>query len=206
MYWRNSQFQVVAFILGKTHTPDEAYRVLLELREEREAAYSNVQVSDLRTRASIAKAKKVLEVIKDESERLEAEATLLEIELNKKVNQACIDEAKRELEFIDMLIARVQPHRKYKHLPDHEAHQMTQAEEWKFELMTRAENYLSAQGQIPADHFATMRLHPAWESDIQPRIQEVFIAMSNKTALPPRTVPMAPVLLELNKEVKLLGN
>ncbi len=38
MFWRNSSFQVAYFIVGKCHTIDEAYRVALELRHERDTS------------------------------------------------------------------------------------------------------------------------------------------------------------------------
>ena len=49
------------------------------------------------------------------------------------------------------------------HIPDDEAAQACQEEEWKLELMWRAENFLGSQGMIPHDHLATMRMHPAWK-------------------------------------------
>lgn len=208
MHWRNSRFQVLHFIVGKTHTPDEAYRVLMELREERQMAVDFAKVSDLRTQAKIAKANKIIKSSKIEWDVLEAQADLLDIENGKANSQACLDEAIRELTFIDLLLARVEPHRRYKDVPLYEANQMIQLDEWKYELMTRAENYIAAVGHIPADHFGTMRLHPGWEAEIQPRIIDVVKANQSQGRIPfvPMKTPIDELLLEFKEEQKLLGN
>lgn len=171
MHWRNSQFQVVYFLVGKCHTPDEAYRVLKELREERQLALANADVEDLRSNAKFASASDILcSPGSGTARRYEARAEIKEIQAFMTQTQACIDEAKRELDFLEQLIVKINPLRKYAALPDHEAHQMAQQEEWLYELMTRAENYIASQGFIPHDQFATMRLHPQWTQVIQPRV------------------------------------
>ena len=48
-----------------------------------------------------------------------------------------------------------------------------QREEWLFELMNRAENYLLTTGTIPTDHFVTMRQHPDFDDSILPFIENV---------------------------------
>lgn len=179
MHWRNSSFQVAHFLVGKCHTPDEAYRVLCELREERQLAINNVKATSLRTEAKVLRAnEKVYELSSKASaaDLLEAQADLADVEAFRESNQACIDEAQRELKFIDTLIDKIQPHRVYKGLPDHEAHQMCQQEEWKQELIWRAQNYIGSQGAIPADQLATMRLHPEWVKSISPAIKQMVHA------------------------------
>lgn len=176
MHWRNSRFQVVHFLVGKCHTPDEAYRVLKELREERDMALKSVKAADLRAQAKLMRARNTISRSMDEIAVLEARADVAELEATKENSQACIDEAQRELTFIDEMIERIQPHRVYKDLPDHEAFQLCQQEEWKQELLWRAENYICTGG-IPADHFATMRMHPEFEKVIAPRLQELVLAV-----------------------------
>lgn len=207
MHWRNSKFQVVYFILGKTHTPDEAYRVLCELREERELALATVRAADFRTQAKLTAAQEVLGSKATKVEKLNAQADIAEIEAYAKNGQACIDEAQRELDFLNLLIERLQPHRQYKDLPDHEAHQLAQKDQWKYELITRAENYVVTQGTIPADHYGTMRLHPDYTSDIAPRIAKLVEAVRSKGLLQAGEIetPMQPVLLNMSKDIKLLS-
>lgn len=104
---------------------------------------------------------------------------LLQSKRQSKHQQDCIDACAREIVYIDSLIAEVEPLRRYAHLPDHEAHQAAQEEEWMLELMWRAENYLLTGG-IPADQMSAMRLHPQFEARILPHINAVQVAMQKK--------------------------
>ena len=61
MHWRNSNFQIKHFIAGKCHTPDEAYRMLLQQWEDRELAIRTANVSSLRAEATVAKARATLD-------------------------------------------------------------------------------------------------------------------------------------------------
>lgn len=178
MHWRNSKFQIVAFLGGACHTPDEAYRKLKELREERHVAIEASKAEILRTAAKLIKANRLLSS-DDPAERLEAQADIVEHEAFEEQSKACFDEAVRERDFIDELIKRVEPHRKYKDLPDHEAHQLAQSEEWFYELKFRAENFLATQGVIPHDQFATMRMHPLFEEKLYPYILELNQAIKS---------------------------
>lgn len=210
MHWRNSKFQVVYFILGKTHTADEAYRVLCELREEREIALNNVIAADLRTQAKIFAAQQIIDnrsLGYNEADVLNARADIAEVKAYQKNGQSCIDEAQREVEFLDDLIARVQPHRQYANLPDHESHQMAQREQWRYELISRAEVFVATQGTIPADHYASMRLHPDFETEIAPRITSVLEAVRSNGLLTytEQKTPMQPLLLDLAKNIELLA-
>lgn len=172
MHWRNSRFQIAYFLAGKCHTADEAYRMLCELREERWLALETARAGDLRNEAVMLE---IAEKMADESPtvRLRAQADLIETQALQTQGKACVAEAERELAFIEQLIDLVQPLRQFKDLPDHEAHQMAQWQEWKLELITRAQNYLLTTGTIPPDHYNAMRLHPAFEDEIAPAIGEM---------------------------------
>lgn len=205
MHWRNSSFQVAYFLVGKCHTPDEAYRVLKELREERQLALNNVKVEDLRTRAKMAAAFKAINTASDDSSILMAHADLAEVEAFKSNGQACIDEAQREVEFIDKMLVRLQPHRKYANLPDHEAYQLCQQEEWKYELIFRAENYLMGSGTIPPEQLATMRMHPEWPTEIGPYVKEAVKAIRNQGEIVGMfTRPMDTLLVEVAGNIGML--
>lgn len=90
-----------------------------------------------------------------------------------KRGQELLAEAKRERDFIQNMIATIDPFRKYRHLPDHEAMQACQREEWGLELIRRAENFLLMSGAIPADQIEAMRLHPDFDEVIFPRIMAI---------------------------------
>lgn len=205
MHWRNSSFQVAYFLVGKCHTADEAYRVLHELREERQMALDNAKASSLRTQARQMRAQRIIDDAEDVVAVLEAQADLLEIDAFAKNSQDCIDEAQRELSFIDVMLERINPHRKFKHLPDHEAHQACQQEEWKYELAWRAENFLASGGHIPSDHLATMRMHPEFEQVIYPHIERVMIGLREQKA-PERLLqrPMEAIMLDNMSDIPKL--
>ena len=144
---------------------------------------------------SKAKRKRAQAVLDDknasEIDKLEAEADIVEMDAFKEQGDACYDQAVRERAFIDGLIEQVKPYRKFADLPEAEAHQLAQQEEWKHELIFRAQNFLGSQGFIPHDHLATMRMHPAWESELFPKIQKISkqILEQKTEALPNKSLP-----------------
>ena len=169
---QNHNFQIAHFLAGACHTADGAYALLCDLREDRQTAADHYQVVELRNAAKEIKANELLES-ENEADRKEAKADLLEIENERAAGRILYDAALAEIAYIDECIARITPFRKYAHLPDPESHEACQQEEWKLELMDRAENYLLTVGHIPTDQFATMRLHPEFKSAIWPRINEL---------------------------------
>lgn len=201
----NKDFQIAYFIAGSCHTADGAYSILKDLQEDREMALSLLEANKLREQAKVLQGKRMME--SDEEEiQLEGKAILSEIENGQKFAKRNIEAAKRELEFINKCIDKIQPHRLYSDLPDHEAHEAIQYEEWKMELISRAENNLLTTGTIPTDQFQTMRQHPAFISEILPAINDIKAIMSKE--LPLENVIEAiqekriniPKLLELKQE------
>lgn len=169
---QNKNFQILHFLAGSCHTPDGAYDILCDLKENREMALSSSKVSSIKNQAARIKAERLLKS-DDEVDQLEGQAILEEmrssVELNDKLIAAAID----ELNFINECIDKVNPLRKFKHLPDAEAHEVSQQEEWKYELIHRAENHLLTTGAIPAEQFSTMRLHPEFNEVLLPVIQTI---------------------------------
>lgn len=166
---QNSNFQIIYFLAGSCHTPDGAYALLCNLRESRESAIGGTAAAALREQAKRERARAKL-TSKDISEVFEGRAEIAEIDaaaaLGNRNRKAC----EVELAFINKAIERINPHRKFKHLADEEANQAAQFDEWKLELVHRAENHMLTSGTIPADHFATMRMHPAYLTEIVPAI------------------------------------
>jgi hypothetical protein len=173
---QNTNFQITHFLAGSCHTPDGAYFLLQDLREERQLAVENYLVSKVRTEAKIIRIKRTLDSV-DEADRLEAEADMQEIENNVRTGAILYQAACDEIAFIDNCLEKLNEHRKYKGLPDTEACQAMQYDEWLLELIHRAENFLATQGTIPADEFNTMRMHPAFSSEILPKINEIRAGM-----------------------------
>lgn len=168
----NHDFQIIHFIAGSCHTPDGAYAILCDLKDDRADALKMFESSKFRVQAKRVRAKRML-ASDDEAVRLEGEADLAEIEASAETVAKNVAAAQAELATIEKCMAALEPHRKYKHLPMPEAHQAAQAEEWKLELIRRAENCLLTTGTISTDQFATMRLHPEFASAIMPAIDEI---------------------------------
>lgn len=173
---QNSNFQIVNFLCGSCHTPDGAYSLLLDLRQDRKLAIDCYESSKLREKAKRLRAEKMLES-EDMSIQLEGQADISEMAAMAEISKANYSAAVDELNTIQQCIDALQPVRKYAHLSDAEAHEASQSEEWGLELIHRAENSLLTTGLIPTDHFATMRQHPAFLTEILPAINNIQIQM-----------------------------
>ncbi|MNU19733.1 hypothetical protein D3C71_79660 [compost metagenome] len=171
---QNHDFQIVYFLVGDCHTPDGAYSLLCDLREDRENALGMVQSGVLKEKAKRLRAERVINNPQaDEVDKLEAEAELSEIEAMAACSARNVAAAQAELATINKCIAILQPMRRFAHLPDHEANEACQREEWKLELISRAENSIMTTGTIATDQFKTMRMHPDFQTDILPALSHV---------------------------------
>ncbi len=171
MHWRNSNFQTVAFIIGKCHTADEAYRKLQLQILDRRKAIDAALISQKRAALATSKAQAVLRNFEaSDDDKAEALITLEEIGQETASLRPILEEAQREELFMVRLAEYLLPFRKYKDLPDHEAFQLIQREEWCLELIHRAQNFLYCSGTIPTDHFDTMRAHPDFRTIIAPAV------------------------------------
>lgn len=198
---QNHDFQIRHFLVGSCHTYDGAYALLCDLREDRANALKTANATAVREEAKRLTAQKKARCWWSKVRRLEGQADLLEIEAMTETNNACIVAAQDELTYIEELMALLEPHRKYRDLPLREAHEAAQAEEWRLELIYRAENFLLTQRSIPHDHFATMRMHPAFKDSIWPEVQKIEqeILRNDLSGLTSRLVsskPDLPLLLE----------
>lgn len=168
----NTDFQILYFLIGSCHTIDGVYSLLCELKEEREDAVKSIESMELKTKASILKAERLL-ASDDEIDQLLGKAELSEIEARKETFEKNVKAAREELGFINTCIDRLQSYRRYSHLPEQEAHLAMQRDEWRLELINRAENSLMTSGTIASDEFNTMRMHPDFETDILPEINNI---------------------------------
>lgn len=166
---QNHDFQIAYFLAGSCKTPDAAYALLADQRDDRDVALKNFKASELKQRAKIIRAERKLES-DDEAERLEGEAELEEIKAFEELTAKNVAAAKAELAFIDRCLAAIEPHRKFKHLPLPEANEACQREEWMLEFIERAENQLLTTNTISHDDYAHMRRHPDFETQIAPSI------------------------------------
>jgi hypothetical protein len=177
----NHDFQILHFLAGACHTADGAYALLCDLRDDRTDALKQATAAHLRERAKTLRAKRRM-ASDDEAERLEGQADLAEIEGHAETLAKNLAGAQVELAFIEQCIARLQPLRRYAHLPNADAHEACQREEWRLELINRAQNFLLTSGTIPHDHLATMRQHPDFAMHILPAIHRAKALMAEGTS------------------------
>lgn len=182
----NHDFQIKYFIAGSCHTPDAAYAILCDLKENRSDAIKSFEASKLREKAKRIRAQRLIDS-NDEADQLEGQADIVEIDAMSETVEKNLAAAIAELKTIQSYMDALEPHRIYAHLPLPEAHEAAQQEEWKLELMHRAENSLLTTGTIPADHFVTMRMHPEFKSAILPRIEEIQ-TLQNMTRNPDQQI------------------
>lgn len=152
----NSDFQIVYFLVGSCHTADGAYAKLCNLKEDRELA--------------LFEAEKVVNQHKGSEE------------IPSKLFMRNYNAALKELATIQDCINRIQPLRKFADLPDDEAHEMAQVDEWRLEIINQIENNMIALGGIPPELINTARMHPDFAQEILPKIVEIKAALENKQA------------------------
>lgn len=200
----NHDFQIAYFLAGSCHTPDAAYSLLCDLRADRSDALKVYAASKLREEAKISKARlSKFSIFKHV--RLTAKADIVEIQAMHETVQRNLEGAIAELAMIDKCLAKLEPLRKYAHLPLIEAHEAAQEEEWKLELIERAENSLLTTGSLPTDQFATMRMHPAFQSEILPVIHNVqrLMQSGDTSSVTARIKKFdIPLMLSISKENK----
>jgi hypothetical protein len=179
----NSDFQLKYFIAGSCKTPDAAWAILYEQKNDIETKVKHCEVQRLRTNAKIETAKEILSNNNiTNAARMNAEADLLEVEVFQHSWEMNLKAAQNELKTINKLMEELEPLRKYKHLDFFEANEAAQEEEWLLELQERAENFLMTQGTIPHDQLHTMRCHPQFQQKLVPYIvtfQQKMIEANN---------------------------
>ena len=155
----NHDFQILHFIVGRCHTADAAYGVLKDLEQDRIMALNAAKAGEIRKKAKELDIKRRLES-DDEVTRLEAEADWLEFQNDESISELNVKAAEKELKFIQDLIQEVNQYRRFKDLPDDEAFELAQRDEWKYELLERAQNQLMLTGTINPEDFVNIKAHP----------------------------------------------
>jgi len=172
---QNSDFQLRYFLANGCHTADGAWSLMYNQKIDMDTKLKSSEVHLLRMKAKRMELNFILENNHaNEIQKLNAQAALLEMDINKETWEKNYEAAKDEMATIVKLMEELEPQRKYKHLPDSEAHEAMQREEWLYEFMTRAENYILSEGTIPQDQLQAMRSHPDFETRILPHIVGIY--------------------------------
>lgn len=173
MHWRNSQFQTIHFIIAKCHTPDEAYRIVLQQLEEREHSFETGIISQDEFKLRRIKAENLIKS-DDIIVKYEGEIEMKKIDMDYKYFKLNFDECEREVQFLKECKNKLQPFRKYADYPEHIANQLIQQEEWKHELILRAKEFIILRGTIPEDQLRTLSLHPEFKTVILPIMEDTL--------------------------------
>ena len=112
MNWKHSLYQIYAITFGQSFTVDEAYRLLTELREDRDFAIASAFAETKRAQAKVIDAK-TTELAFSKGNELKAnsrrsEASLLETRARFIIAQPCLDMARVEREYIQALIDHIE--------------------------------------------------------------------------------------------------
>lgn len=175
----NSDFQLRHFLAGSCFTPDGAWMLMYGQMIDREAVIKSCEAQRLRRDAKIMDAQSVIDDPNaSQTDKMRAEADIIEANANFYTWETNLKAAEMELATIKQLMAEVEPHRKFAHLPLLEANEAAQREEWLGEFKNRIENFLLSNGTIPEDHLRAMRNHPDFETHLVPHMKGVMIALS----------------------------
>lgn len=201
---QNTDFQLRHFLMGDCKTADGAWCLLYGQKIDQEHKLAVAESQRKRREAKIAAAQEILD---DESQkqsaRLNAEADILEAQADIPIWEMNLKASQDELATINELMEELEPHRKYGHLGVLQANEACQQEEWKLELMARAENYMLTVGTIPADELRTMRSHPDFDKGIKQHITALhnnIINLVQKQGNPMTLLTSAPSLLALTSK------
>ena len=180
----NSDFQLRHFLAGSCHTADGAWMLLYGQKIDVEVKIKHGVAQNLRRIAAIMDAQATIDSVDSSpSEKMIAEAAIIEQTSGDDAWELNQTAAKNELATINALMTELEPLRKFAHLPVLEANEAAQQGEWLGELKERAENFLITQGTIPHDQLHTMRCHPDFKSDIVPFIELINDKMKNGIGL-----------------------
>jgi hypothetical protein len=166
---RNHDFQLAHFLAGACHTADGAWSLLCDQRQDRRLALGMAKGQALRDEAKRMRAHNALQ--SGGPAALEAQADLAELEALAPVLAENIAAAEAELATIERMLVALQPLRRFAHLPDAQAHEAAQRDEWRAELLFRAENAVVTTGTVPPDLLATMRQHPDFSASLLPALR-----------------------------------
>ncbi|AGS82007.1 hypothetical protein O152_gp123 [Pseudomonas phage PaBG] len=111
MNWKHSLYEIYAVSFGQAFIIDEAYRILHELREDRQFAIAAAFAEQKRAQAKVINAKATIRDYQNnkdtQANKLQAEAFVLETDARFIIAQPCLDMARVELSFIESLINHI---------------------------------------------------------------------------------------------------
>lgn len=179
----NHDFQIETFLLGQCHTVDGAYALACDLRQNRKSNLALLKSVESRIQSRIWWGR----ILKYgfcwfPPLRYWGMSILEAIYASREEGQLCVTAAEKELAFIERCIEALQPHRKFKHLPDDEAHEAAQRGEWCGEIASRLQLDLLTTGRMNKENLRDALSHPDFREKILPQIEHLKLnTLVNKT-------------------------
>lgn len=148
MNWKHSFIEIFSITVGQSFLVDEAYRLLLEAREDRLFSIASSEVEQTRAKANLVDNKHTIELFNKKSplagtkaDVRRSEANIKELHLRTALTRPCYSMARAELEFIERLLEYIKPNLKF---PEENFFQEVQVYEYAFEyalsLLTQHHN------------------------------------------------------------------
>jgi|GEM_PF-2866051 len=179
MSWKNSNFQIEHFILSEANGAWERYRLLKELLLDREAALATIKATIKKQDALIA----AVEEAEKESEKLNAQADLLEFEATLPILERDIKFAEQEKEFIQSLIDGLNDELETTRLQgysDEKMFQEVQCEEWLITIKNKIRRELACTGTLNPESLRVAMNHPQYETELLPHIKTLRVMIQQE--------------------------
>jgi len=196
MTWTNSDHNYLYGSVGSCHTPEEAHRVLFE-RHLQPLKMAIRECEHKRKEREVDRAilRRKIEKCEDDLERAKLQLELEKIGIHIVVEDESYAYALHEVQFVEALIARIEPHCMWHRaeMTVQEGYQLAQQEERRLLLLERARIGLMSHNSVDPETFREVLAHPQ-APEIMGEIQHMQLTGKDKG-----------ILLTPNKVLALLG-
>jgi len=173
MTWNNSDHNYLYGSVGSCHTPEEAHRVLSERHlQPLKAAIRECEHGRKEREIERAILQRDIAKCDDDLDRAKLQLALEKVGIHEAIENESYAYALHEVEFVQALIARIEPHCMWHRaeMSVEEGYQLAQQEERRLLLLQRARIGLLATGGIDSETLREAMSHPQMqqlESDMQ---------------------------------------
>jgi hypothetical protein len=164
MTWNNSDHGYLYGSVGSCHTPEEAHRVLFE-RHLQPLKMAIRECEHIRKEREVDRAilQRKIDKCEDELDRAKLKLELEKIGIHIVVEDESYAYALHEVQFVEALIARIDPHCMWHNVEGmsvQTGYQLAQQEERRLLLLERAQIGLMSHGNVDSETFREILVHP----------------------------------------------
>ena len=164
MYWHRSNSDILTLVYTTCHTVDHAYFQLKYLWHERQDFIAYTLANNKRTLAEVVQAKAIAEDEGDTRQhRLLAEYSLDEAAALHPGNKRRVDYARKEAEFIQSLLDKLERHRNYTDLDDFAAEQQAAFDNSIADLLLNVYYDLCSLNMVTAERYKQAKAFACFE-------------------------------------------